>query len=607
MFSRRRVIKTVAAASAISVVGGPRVAKADLRDNLNDSFADIGFDPTAPGNTFVVLLTDIHVDPIGFYYNTPTIDDRLVNTIMAMNPAPSRIVFLGDLAISCSEAFGVAMNEDSLARSLAELQRGKQELERFAPIPISMMLGNHDQYNYDVDSSVWRQVFPNLPTYQLIEIGGMKWFLLNGGHSGFIDPTQEAWLTQQIALTNPQEELVICVHQPTLFSPSTERGIGQTISRVFAQHTGKLWMFTGHHHFFRSIHYSLPLTRINLVGVTTANAEAFNDGRNPGFMVVCLSNGHLVGTIMRDCKLTGYQMFDTTRSDFPVAPIARPWSTVQFPIRLFEEGSYDRSGILVAALGDDTGTWWSYATLLEFRLPMHPRADQFLMLAGMSDPAPVFEFSIDNGSTWIPATNVTADSFAQLHTVPLPLSVRNTTAPLARATIPGGRSGAGWAVAGFGLAASPESVNTLERWRFDHFGTILDEGAASLTANPAGDGLNNLAKFAFGLDPGKRDRRVVNPEAAELGGEPLLQVLRDSSGVGLQATFLRRTASDESGLEYHIERSLDLLEWQQVTGNVETVTQIGAGWELVNTWIPQSINGPAEYWRINVVLSANGS
>jgi hypothetical protein len=602
MFSRRRILKTVAAASAISVIGGPRVAKAELHENLNDAFSEFGFDPTAPGNTFIVLLTDIHLDPISRNYNTPTIDDRLVNNIMAMSPAPSRIVFLGDLAICCTERFGMTLTEDALERSLAELERGKQELERFAPIPISLMLGNHDQYNYDNNGSVWRQVFPNLPTYQLLQIGGMKWFLLNGGHSGYIDAPQEAWLAQQVATIDPAEDLVICVHQPALHSPSTERGIGRTIGRVFAQHTGKIWMFAGHAHRFNFTRYLLPQTTISLVGVTTANPEAFNDGRNPGFMVVCLSNGHLAGMVMRDCKKTTYQLFNPTLSDFPVLPIPKTWSSVQFPIRLFEEGSYDRGAILVAANGDDTGTWWSYAVSLTFRVPMHPRADQFVLLAGMLDPAPIFEFSINDGATWTQATGVTTTMPEQIHTVPLPQYVRNTAAPWVRVSNPVGRSGFGWEVSGFGIAASPESVSTLEGWRYDHFGTILNEGQASLTANPAGDGLNNLAKFAFGLDPKKPDRRVVNPEAADLGGEPILRVQKNSSDVGVQATFLRRTASDMPGLQYRIQHSSDLKNWQEVTGNVETVTQVDADWELVNTWIPQSTNGPAEYWRINVVL-----
>lgn len=567
--------------------------------SLDEAFAALGFNPTAPGNTFIAIVTDIHIDPISRVYNTPTIDDRLVNVIMTMNPPPSRIVFLGDLAISCTEAFGVTLTPEAVQWSLDELVKGKQELTRFAPIPVSIMLGNHDTHNYDTDGSIWRQVFTTEPTYQALQIGGMWWFLLNGNHSGYIEPAQEAWLAQQVAALDPATELAIGVHQPSLYSVGAERGIGQTLARVFANHTGKIWMFSGHSHRFSLHRYLLPKTAITVVGVTTANAEAFNDGRNPGFMVAGFSGGRLAALVRRDCKQPGYEYLDPESA--PTIPLPKSWSPVPFPIRLFEEGSYDRTGILVEAIANDAKTWWAYTGSLTFRVPMHPRADQLLLLAGVYPQLPILELSVDNGATWFPPVDIVTSPNDQLFTIPLPQSVRNCAAPLFRMTVIGNRIGVGWTVSGFGLAANPDNVTPLEEWRFEHFATVLDEGEASAEANPAGDGLNNLAKFAFGLNPKKHDRRVVDPAAPTLGGEPLLTVQKNGSDVlGLQATFLRRTASSSPGVQYWIEGSTDLQHWQKIVGNTEIVTPVQADWELVNTWIPRSASWGQFYWRVSV-------
>ena len=51
-------------------------------------------------------------------------------------------------------------------------------------------------------------------------------------------------------------------------------------------------------------------------------------------------------------------------------------------------------------------------------------------------------------------------------------------------------------------------------WRLAHFGDTADEGDAADLANPTGDGLPNLLKFALDLDPtvpaGGADRTVVD-------------------------------------------------------------------------------------------------
>jgi hypothetical protein len=51
-------------------------------------------------------------------------------------------------------------------------------------------------------------------------------------------------------------------------------------------------------------------------------------------------------------------------------------------------------------------------------------------------------------------------------------------------------------------ANAPSAASTpLQAWRLQYFSTTSNSGNAADTANPAGDGLPNLLKYALGLDP----------------------------------------------------------------------------------------------------------
>ncbi len=73
-----------------------------------------------------------------------------------------------------------------------------------------------------------------------------------------------------------------------------------------------------------------------------------------------------------------------------------------------------------------------------------------------------------------------------------------------------------------------------EYWRQQYFGSTANTGNAADTANPAGDGINNLMKYALGLDPNVPS--AVLPQAAP----------KDYGGVTyLRYTFVRNpNASD---------------------------------------------------------------
>jgi hypothetical protein len=90
-------------------------------------------------------------------------------------------------------------------------------------------------------------------------------------------------------------------------------------------------------------------------------------------------------------------------------------------------------------------------------------------------------------------------------------------------------------------------LTALQSWRLSNFGTFTNAGVAADTANPAGDGIPNLMKYALGLDPG-----IANATARPLA------VLTNGC---LRIDFTRIADPD---LTYSVEASGDLVRWTNV-------------------------------------------
>jgi hypothetical protein len=85
-------------------------------------------------------------------------------------------------------------------------------------------------------------------------------------------------------------------------------------------------------------------------------------------------------------------------------------------------------------------------------------------------------------------------------------------------------------------------------WRLQHFGTEATNAAiAGDGANPAGDGIPNLTKYALGLDP----TRAVSA--------PLFALTLDPSGYF--ALSYTRPDPPPSDVGYQVESSVDLMTW----------------------------------------------
>ncbi|MCX6877320.1 MAG: DUF3570 domain-containing protein [Verrucomicrobia bacterium] len=99
---------------------------------------------------------------------------------------------------------------------------------------------------------------------------------------------------------------------------------------------------------------------------------------------------------------------------------------------------------------------------------------------------------------------------------------------------------------------------------------------------PQHDGVPNLLKFAFNLDPTKPDCRLLSMDAGGTAGLPCAACV----GGVLRLEFIRRKASTHPGITYTPQCGSDLTGWTVFTAT-ETVTPIGTtDWERV------VVNGP---------------
>lgn len=146
-------------------------------------------------------------------------------------------------------------------------------------------------------------------------------------------------------------------------------------------------------------------------------------------------------------------------------------------------------------------------------------------------------------------------------------------------------------------------LNAVEGWMYRHFEQTLNLGSAAIDACPAGDGITNLLKYAYGLSPTKVDKREFNPaDGPASGGLPRLWQTQadDSRRMGLR--FPRRKATTEPGIRYVLEESGDLKAWTEVPTPGETLFATDDEWEDVALHVPVLSKG-ARFLRVRIELT----
>lgn len=144
----------------------------------------------------------------------------------------------------------------------------------------------------------------------------------------------------------------------------------------------------------------------------------------------------------------------------------------------------------------------------------------------------------------------------------------------------------GW-FEGFGL------LPLFESWRFTHFGTAANTASAANTADPDGDGVNNLSEYAFGTDPNNAASSV----------RPSVETTADAAGaLHLQITFPRRRGGE---LAYRVQTTSDLAgtpNWQEDGVQVNAPVLIDDDYEQVTYRDPASLaDAPRRFMRVEVI------
>lgn len=122
-------------------------------------------------------------------------------------------------------------------------------------------------------------------------------------------------------------------------------------------------------------------------------------------------------------------------------------------------------------------------------------------------------------------------------------------------------------------------------WRIDQFGIdASDERIAGADADPNGDGISNLLKYAFHLDP----------EMDSLKGLPIVR--NDGNSIIVSFTKL----IDSNDLIYLVERSSDLSAWTPVDA-FERVLSSDENVEQVELSLPVEVGVP-QFFRVRVTL-----
>ena len=143
-----------------------------------------------------------------------------------------------------------------------------------------------------------------------------------------------------------------------------------------------------------------------------------------------------------------------------------------------------------------------------------------------------------------------------------------------------------------------------DQWQVQNFG--LNNSLASPSADPDGDGLNNLGEWAFGLDPivGSGGKIVAGGGILSQRGLPDTSVQHPGHGVDFRAVFGRRRDYLAWRLIYTVQFSSDLITWESSTATPSVIADDGTIEAAAMRYPFFRSSGPkATFFRVVVTLA----
>jgi hypothetical protein len=127
------------------------------------------------------------------------------------------------------------------------------------------------------------------------------------------------------------------------------------------------------------------------------------------------------------------------------------------------------------------------------------------------------------------------------------------------------------------LEVLPGSGTAYDSWAL---AAGLSGANSARNATPQNDGIANILKFAFNLNPNAPDVRQLVAGTGDRAGLPCGVVSSSPGGKALIIEYIRRKASSNPGITYTVQFSSDLQTWT-AAGLPETVVDMGGIWERV--------------------------
>ena len=150
---------------------------------------------------------------------------------------------------------------------------------------------------------------------------------------------------------------------------------------------------------------------------------------------------------------------------------------------------------------------------------------------------------------------------------------------------------------GYTVGAPAAATGTIanDDTEFSSWASVLPSGQNGPMDTPQGDGVPNLEKFAFNMDPLAPDVRHLTVGANGTAGLPGGVV----TGGVLRLEFLRRKSGTNPGITYTAQFGSDLAGWTDIPEGTPAGTSIDTTWERVI--VDDPTGGTKRFGRVKVV------
>lgn len=267
-------------------------AAAEGPEDWKRAFAEIGFDPSAPGCATFLVIGDPHV-PCCDGDESRHLPSRIAEW-NALRPRPKALLSTGDQISTITEYMGdrsSMQRPKSRERAIADLRLFRSYFDKLE-FPLYMTTGNHDAYPGEAkNGAFFQEHYAGWEPYGRYDLGGATLINLCGGHDGYIEPEQRAWLRKEAKTIPNDRALFLMAHYPDVGVGRVDGyDIGVVIREMFSDRTGETWLIAGHNHEDAFKRYRLPGG--GSVCIATHVREPF------GYWIYGLRNGSLVGRVL---------------------------------------------------------------------------------------------------------------------------------------------------------------------------------------------------------------------------------------------------------------------------------------------------------------------